>query len=137
MVGRSTFAKISETLKRIKQNTDYWGHGTVLAVGDFHQLPPVGQRPVYKQPKAIHAPGDMATLLWDDFCVHDLNEVMRQKDVDFAHALYRICKDHLMQVHLMRHSRELHISHTDALYPVDAMHVYAWNETLHTGRISN
>ena len=131
MVGGSTFAKISETLKRIKQNTDDWGHVAVLAIGDFYQLPPVGQRPVYKRLKTIHAPGDMAPLLWDDFCVHDLNEVMCQKDVDFAHALNRIHKgppDAGSPDDLMLHSRELHISHTDALYPVDAMHVYAWNE---------
>ena len=73
----------------------------------------------------------MAPLLWDDFCVHDLNEVMHQKDVDFAHALNRIHKgppDAGSPDDLMLHSRELHISHTDALYPVDAMHVYAWNE---------
>ena len=41
MVGGSTFAKISETLKRIKQNTDDWGHVVVVDVGDslsFHLL---------------------------------------------------------------------------------------------------
>ena len=65
MVGGSTFAKISETLKMIKQNTDDWGGVAMLAIGDFYQLPPVGQRPVYKQLKTIHAPGDMAPLLWD------------------------------------------------------------------------
>ena len=48
VVGGSIFVKISETLKRIKQNTDDWGNVAVLAIGDFYQLLPVGQRPVYK-----------------------------------------------------------------------------------------
>ena len=141
MVGRSTFAKISETLKTIKQNTDDWGHGTKLVVGDFHQLPPVGQRPVYKQLKTIHAPGEMAELLWEDFCVHDLNEVMRQKDVDFAHALNRIRKgpfDAGSADDLMLYSGELHISHTDALYCIQLMPCMYMHRmsTVHTGIMS-
>ena len=48
MIGGSIFAKISKTLKRIKQNTDDWNHVAVLAIGDFYELPPVGKRPVYK-----------------------------------------------------------------------------------------
>ena len=67
----------------------------------------------------------------DDFCAYDLNEVMCQKDIDFAHALNRICKeppDAGSPDDLMLCSRELHIPHTYALYPADAMHVYAWNE---------
>ena len=48
MVDGSTFAKISETLKRIKQNTDDWGGVAMLGIGDFYQLTSVGQRAVYK-----------------------------------------------------------------------------------------
>ena len=52
----------------------------------------MGQSPVFMRPKKISMPGDMAPLLWDDFLVHELDEVMWQKDRYFAEALNRIQK---------------------------------------------
>ena len=53
-------------------------------------MPPVGQYPIYKKPCVIQKPGDLAPLLWQDFLTHDLVQVMRQKDTDFATALNNI-----------------------------------------------
>ena len=92
MVGSSTFQRLSETLKKIKRNTNDWGGICILAVGDFYQLPPIGQYPVYMQPTNIRAPGDLSPPPWNDFLVHELDEVMRQKNKDFAHTLNKICK---------------------------------------------
>ena len=39
MVGISTFGKICSALKKIKQSSDDWGGVSILAVGDFFQLP--------------------------------------------------------------------------------------------------
>ena len=64
----------------------------ILAAGDFYQLPHVGQCPVYTNPKKVRAPGDMAPLLWDDFVIHELTDVVWQKDTIFADALNRIQK---------------------------------------------
>ena len=91
MVGSSRFNQICYTLKKTKQNSEDWGGICILAAGDFYQLPPVGQSPVYMHPHKILSPTDMALLLWDDFEIHELTEVMRQKDKAFADALYRIC----------------------------------------------
>ena len=76
MVGTSTFGKICSALKKIKQLTDDWGGVSILAVGDFFQLPPVGQCQVFKHSSNVHTPGDLAPLLWDSFLHHDLTEVM-------------------------------------------------------------
>ena len=92
MIGGPPFSHVSDTFKKIKQNSDDWGGVAILAVGDFYQLPPVGQTPVYRQPKKIRSPSDLAPLLWDDFMIHELDQVMRQKDKEFAYALNRICK---------------------------------------------
>ena len=63
MVGTSTFNRICQALKKIKQSTNDWGGVSILAVGDFYQLPPVGQCPVFMSPNKICMPGDMAPLL--------------------------------------------------------------------------
>ena len=81
--------------------------------------------------KKIRSPSDLAALLWDDFMIHELDQVMRQKDKKFAYALNRICtappeRDSLDD--LMLQLRELQIPHTDPRYPTTAMHVYAHNE---------
>ena len=76
MVGTSTFGKIYSALKKIKQLTDDWGRVSILAVGDFFQLPPVGQCQVFKCSSNVPTPDDLAPLLWDSFLHHDLTEVM-------------------------------------------------------------
>ena len=130
MVDISTFGKICSILKKIKQSTDDWGGVSILAVGDFFQLPPVGQSQLFKRPLKIHTPDDLAPLLWDSFIRHDLNEVMHQRDIKFATALNYIRmnvpdkgspEDNILQ------SRELHLLEDHADYPRDAMHVYAQN----------
>ena len=63
MVGLSTFNHICSTLKKIKQSNDDWGGISVLEVGDFYQLPPVGQCSIYKKQHVIQKPGDLAPHL--------------------------------------------------------------------------
>ena len=130
MVGTSTFQKICSALKKIKQSTDDWGGVSILAVGDFFQLPPVGQCPVFKRTSTVRTPGDLAPLLWDSFLRHDLMDVMRQRDIQFSTALNYIrmnvpekgsSEDKMLQ------SRELHLLPDNDGYPRDAMHVYAQN----------
>ena len=91
----------------------------------------MAQSSVYMCPCKILCPTDMAPLLWNDFEIHELTEVMRQKDKAFADALNRIHKhpaERDSPDDLMLRSRELEISHTDPQYPTNAMHVCAQNE---------
>ena len=131
MVGSPTFKHVSETLKKIKRNTNDWGGICMLAVGDFYQLPPIGQYPVYMEPTNITSPGDLSPPLWNDFLIHELHEVIRQKNKDFAHAMNRIRKavpEKDSPDDLMLHSCEMNILHTDPSYPINAMHMYAQNK---------
>ena len=84
------------------------------------------------QPTNITSPGDLSPPpLWNDFLIHELDEVMRQKNKDFAHALNRISKavpEKDSPDDLMLCSCEMNILHTDPSYPINAMHVYAQNK---------
>ena len=83
------------------------------------------------QPTDIATPGDLFPRLWNEFLVHELDEVMRQKNKDFAHALNRIHKavtEKDSPHDLMLRSCKMDIPHTDPRYPINAMHVYAQNK---------
>ena len=128
MVGFSTFQKFCSTLKQIKQSFNDWGGVSILAVGDMYQLPQVGKSPVLKGPNIISNPGQLSPPLRDDFLIHDLDEIMRQKDKEFADALNKICTcvlNEASEVDKMLQSREVCVHYTYPNYPKDAMHVYA------------
>ena len=61
-----------------------------LVVGDLCQLPQVGQSPIYMTPHTTHTLDDFAPNGWEDMKLHELTEIMRQKDVHFAQSLNKI-----------------------------------------------
>ncbi|KAL3987658.1 hypothetical protein ACER0C_014773 [Sarotherodon galilaeus] len=73
-------------LKQIKGTRRPFGGMSVIAVGDFYQLPPVRQ----SKPLCVHDPSEID--LWrEHFQMITLTEIMRQKDdVVFAEMLNRI-----------------------------------------------
>ena len=54
------------------------------AVGDLYQLPPVGQSQIYISPHTAHTLDDFAPNVWEDMKLHQLTEIMQQKDIHFA-----------------------------------------------------
>ena len=81
-------------------------------------------------PRSARTLNDLAPNGWEEFKLHELTEVMRQKDLVFINALHRIriCQpsngspeDELLC------SRELGCVPGDATYPYNAMYVYAQN----------
>ncbi|XP_041863959.1 ATP-dependent DNA helicase PIF1-like isoform X4 [Melanotaenia boesemani] len=86
MVSKQLFAYVDARLKQIKGNNRPFGGMSVLAVGDFYQLPPVRQ----SKPLCVHDPSEID--LWQEhFQMITLTEIMRQKDdVAFAEMLNRI-----------------------------------------------
>ena len=58
----------------------------MLLVGDLYQLPPVMQCPIFQNHK-IKEPGDMAPSPWHTFMLHQLGQIMRQKDIQFSNLL--------------------------------------------------
>ena len=132
MVGNERFHDMSLHLCKILHG-DIWkndfGGISVLVVCDLYQLPPVMQCPIYQQ-TVIREPGDMAPLLWNTFMLHELKQIMHQKDPEFSKMLnvVRVKQPEENSIEdLMLRSLELSIDALHPEYPKSAMHVFATN----------
>ena len=135
MVGRSHFEMVNHRCAMVKHsNPNYldFGKVSVLAVGDFYQLDPVGQSPLFvKNYSTAKCPSDLAPSIWDKFLFHELTQVMRQKDVEFSNMLNIVrvsVPEENGVVDCMLKARELSVEDDDVNYPNDVLHVYARNE---------
>ena len=131
MIGFDFFQRMNEVVTSVKGLTGGdWGNICVLTVGDLFQLPPVASAPVYSMPHRVNSLNDLAPNGWEQFKLHELTEVMRQRDIEFVSALNKIRvqqPDISSSEELMLMSRELTIPRDDDRYPHTAMHVYAQN----------
>jgi ATP-dependent DNA helicase PIF1 len=87
MVGQRMLLYVSERLRQIKQSGNaLFGNISVIAVGDFYQLPPVKQKTLYDLRPVNYFP------LWSlHFSIVSLSQIMRQKDdAPFAELLNRL-----------------------------------------------
>ncbi|KAF7642557.1 hypothetical protein LDENG_00255870 [Lucifuga dentata] len=75
MVSKPLFAYVDARLKQIKGIQRPFGGLSVLAVGDYYQLPPVRQ----SKPLCVHEP-DVIDLWQEHFHMITLTEIMHQKD---------------------------------------------------------
>ncbi|XP_074526296.1 uncharacterized protein LOC141790369 [Halichoeres trimaculatus] len=84
MVDHILLAYVHGRLRQIRQTGDFspFGGVSVIAVGDFYQLPPVKGKPLYSSPIGVD--------LWCNFSVVELTAVVRQKDCVFAELLNRL-----------------------------------------------
>ena len=101
---------------------------TIIAVGDFYQLPPVQQRTVYADYKdtwqnMIH--------IWKLFKIVELDEVMRQRGdselIDLLNKVRTATLDENDESLL----KSKFIDKNTAGYPIDALHIYAENSPCH------
>ena len=91
MVSFKQYQQMNETMSIVKGTCNSnWGDICVLAVGDLYQLPPVGQCPIYISPHTAHTLDDFAPNGWEDMKLHELTEIMWQKDIHFAQNLNKI-----------------------------------------------
>ena len=139
MVGTQIFNLMNSRCSMVKykcaEDKDF-GNINVLAVGDLYQLTPVMQTELYKKNyKDAKCVSDLTPNLWDKFLLHELTQVMWQKDRDFADMLnvVRVGKpEENSEVDKMLKARELKVQEDDENYPFDVLHVYAQN--LHCGQ---
>ena len=130
MVGKKTFDFIDTRLQQLTGIRAPFGGLSVIAVGDFYQLKPVGDRLVFldlKEDAKALAPNS-----WKDhFKIYELVDIMRQKDdLKFAQLLNRLRlnvlteedKDDLRKRVVDRNSSE---------YPRDAVHLFAEKEGMY------
>ncbi|XP_030019133.1 uncharacterized protein LOC115439438 [Sphaeramia orbicularis] len=84
MVDHNLLAYVHCRLRQIKQSGDFspFGKVSVIAVGDFYQLPPVKGKPLYTSQVGVD--------LWCNFTKVELTTVVRQKDSVFAELLNRL-----------------------------------------------
>ena len=100
----------------------------VLICGDFYQLPPVKQAPIYST--ADNIKGYSSLELWNNFKVVELTEVMRQRgDLEFISFLNKI------QVGIVDYEGEKillsrFIAKDNPAYPKHALHMQKINHQL-------
>ena len=102
----------------------------VLAVGDLYHLPPVGQSPIYISPCTDHT-HDFAPNGWEDMKLHELTEIMRQKDVYLMQSLNKIQQavpEEGSEEDRMLQGCELKVNEDDDSYPKNVTHAYAQNQ---------
>ena len=130
MVGYSLLNNIHLRLQDIMGTTDsssYFGGMSVLAVGDFYQLQPVGNKHLFCSPTyALHK---LSLHLWKDlFKLGELTQVMRQKsDLEFANMLNRIRIGVPSDDDLKILQKRVILPNEDS-YPTEALHVFPLNK---------
>ena len=113
---------------------------SILAIGDLYKLPPVRSCPIFKHPSVICEPGDLASLPWHDFKLHELLKLLWQKDHTFADVLNVVhvkVPEKDSYVDKILKSWESTVDENDPSYPKDAMHVYAHDDNMLRQEITN
>ncbi|XP_062602075.1 uncharacterized protein LOC134263710 [Saccostrea cucullata] len=133
MVYKRLLYYVHERLVQIKKCKEPFGGVSVIAVGDFYQLPPVKQRKderLYKD-NALY-PVDY----WVDFFkVVELSEIMRQReDIPFATALNSL-RTRVVKQALEDETASI-LSDCIREGPEDVLHVYATNEEVNAYNLS-
>merc|ERR1711872_92592 len=82
MVGANFFWDINQKLKQIMGSQEYFGGLNVIATGDFHQLPPVGDVWIFNRTSIRGRCNAIATNIWKVyFKMYKLTEHVRSEGV--------------------------------------------------------
>ncbi|ROL52065.1 ATP-dependent DNA helicase PIF1 [Anabarilius grahami] len=126
MVSKQLFAYVNWRLQQIKGNKKAFGGLSLLAVGDYYQLPPVGRA----KPLCVYE--DHVLDFWkDNFQMITLTQIMRQRnDLAYAELLnrLRVKKKHEKLNDADKCMLEAVIRSTPEECPSDALHIYATNK---------
>ena len=91
MIGRDTFECLDRNLQAIMNSNEDFGGVSILAVGDFLQLPPVGQKPIFEDPDDLTYESLSGNRWKTKFKLYELTQIVRQvSDPEFAGILSRI-----------------------------------------------
>ena len=132
MLSADKFYKIHMRLQEImnvRHPDTRFGNVTIIAVGDLYQLPAIGTR-VYDLPGRF-AMDDIRRLhgsLWkENFMLHELTQVVRQKDPQFAGMLNRLrTAQQTAEDEEVLLSRVIELD--DPSHDWNALHVYGTND---------
>ena len=135
MVGNKMLSLINECLQTIKGNQrQLFGGVSVILIGDLYQLKPVMDKWIFAD--LNDQMGPLATNLWVSlFTVHELTEIMRQKDDKaFAELLNRMRtmeNGSLLDTDLATLKSRV-VQPTDPNYPKAAPHLFTTNKQVDT-----
>ena len=91
MTGLDTFECFDRNLQDIMNSSEPFGGVSILAVGDFLQLPPVAQKPVFADPNNLTYESLSGNRWKTHFKLYELTQIVRQvSDPEFAGILSRI-----------------------------------------------
>ncbi len=126
MVSKQLFAYVNWRLQQIKGNQKPFGGLSILAVGDFFQLPPLGRA----KPLCVYE--DHMLDFWKDhFQMITLTQIMRQRD-DLAYAellnRLRVKQKQAKLTDADKCMLEAVVRSSPVEHPVDALHIYATNK---------
>ncbi|XP_078333990.1 uncharacterized protein LOC111105212 [Crassostrea virginica] len=125
MVYKKLLFYVHERLVQIKKCKQPFGGVSVIAVGDFYQLPPVKQR---KDERLYQHNAQYPVDYWVElFKVIELTEIMRQReDIPFARALNSL-RSRVGQQPMDEETKNI-LKDCVREGPEDALHVYSTNE---------
>ncbi|KAJ7983455.1 hypothetical protein DPEC_G00378220, partial [Dallia pectoralis] len=128
MISKALFAYVNWRLQQIKGSKKPFGGMSVLAVGDFYQVPPLGK----SKPLCVFEE-DTDDFWKDYFQMITLTEIMRQRDdVAFAELLNRIRVKQKMDPLSNDDKALLDQALTDpSRCPNDVLHIFATNKEVH------
>ena len=122
MVGKRVYDFIDTRLQQLTVARAPFGGLSVIAVGDFYQLKPVGDRLVFRN--LGEDAKSLAPKSWKDhFKIYELVDIMRQKDdLKFAQLLNRLRWNEMTEDD--KNELRKRVVNNDE-YPRDAVHLFA------------
>ncbi|KAL6484420.1 hypothetical protein MHYP_G00064660 [Metynnis hypsauchen] len=125
MVSKPLFAYVNWRLQQIKGNDKPFGNVSIMAVGDFHQLPPLGKA----KPLCVYE-HHVLDFWRDHFKMITLTDIMRQKDdLAFAELLNRLrVKQKHDPLSDADSSMIKQVIKSPEDCPSDALHIFATNK---------
>ena len=117
MIGKRSFDDLNRRLQEIKQIQEPFGEVSLLLIGDFFQLPPIKQNPIYKT---------KLDYVWEEFKLYELDEIVRQSgDPEFAELLNRLREGNHTQADIEKIQSFEHTDTTE--WPENFMKMYVTN----------
>ncbi|XP_063442041.1 uncharacterized protein LOC134722357 [Mytilus trossulus] len=132
MVNKKLLFFVHERLRQVKKRPDncLFGGVSIIAVGDFYQLPPVRTKRVDKL--YVDDPSNPSNQLWNGlFEIAELDEIMRQReDGMFAELLNRLRVKQKNES--LSSSDKKTLQHCFGDSPDEALHIYSTNAEVDT-----
>lgn len=130
MCGARLLYNIHMRLQEIKKCSPncMFGNVTIIAAGDLFQLPPIGDRKIYSRLNSKYSE-DLLSLhdsIWQQcFLLHELTQIVRQKDATFAKLLLRV--RHNVQTEEDHQLLMTRVVPTDSQLDSSILHIFATN----------